>query len=162
VRGAEEAAAGLLRDRLERRLVDVDLHRPVDGVAEEVLHRKRRHAARAGPNGVDLDAQRSGRLGGGLRWDVAGVVLSVGGQDEELAQRGRLAEPAVSGVMLRALFGRAVSRPMNLLGGGAARSRLAAAASAEPMAVPSSIIPTLARARFWSSQPWSSVSGAWV
>jgi chromosome segregation protein len=43
-----------------------------------------------------------------------------------------------------------------------ARSRLVAAASAEPTAVPSSIMPTFARSRVWSSQPWSSVSGACV
>jgi len=41
----------------------------------------------------------------------------------------------------------------NLLRAVDGRRRFTAVASAEPIAVPSSIIPTFARSRFWSSQP---------
>ena len=72
------------------------------------------------------------------------------------------ASAAVCGVMLPALLCPSVSRTTNLLGAVDARRRLVAAASAEPTAVPSSIMPTCARSRFCRSQPWSSVSGACV
>jgi hypothetical protein len=55
--------------------------------------------------------------------------------------------------MFPALLCPSVSSTTNLLGAVDARSRLVADASAEPTAVPSSIMPTFARSRFCSSQP---------
>src|SRR5207245_11312897 len=92
--GSQEAAAvRRLRDFLERRLVDVDRYRSVDLVAEHVLHRKRREAARAGADGVDLDTEGGGGLGGGLGRDAPRVLLAVGEENDELALGGRRAQP---------------------------------------------------------------------
>src|SRR5439155_21004926 len=93
VGGPEVAAVRHLRDFLERLLVDVDRYRAVDLVAEHVLHRKRREAARAGTDGVDLDAEGGGGLGGGLGRDAPRVLLPVGQEHDELALRGRRAQP---------------------------------------------------------------------
>src|SRR5438094_4753772 len=69
------------------------------------------------------------------------------------------ASAAVSGVIRPAFCWPSVRRTTNLLFAVDARSRFTAVARPEPIAVPSSIIPTLARSRFCRSQPWSSVSG---
>src|SRR5256885_992615 len=69
------------------------------------------------------------------------------------------ASAAVSGGIGPAFCWPSVRRTTNLLFAVDARSRFTAVARPEPIAVPSSIIPTLARSRFCRSQPWSSVSG---
>src|SRR5262249_8326095 len=112
-------------DPPERLLVDVDRHGPVDLVAEDVLRWIRRKAPRPGADGVDLDAEGSRGLGRRLGRDPPRVLLAVRHEDDELALRGR----------------------------GAAGGGSPAVARAEPIAVPSSIIPTSARSRFWRSQP---------
>src|SRR5881628_2461482 len=68
--------------------------------------------------------------------------------------RAAAASAAVSGVIRPAFCWPSVRSTTNLLFAVDARSRFTAVASPEPIAVP-----TLARSRFWRSQPWSSVSG---
>ena len=55
VHGAEVLAARLLRDLLQRRLVDVHGAWHECRAAEEIDGRRRSHAARAGPDAVHLD-----------------------------------------------------------------------------------------------------------
>ena len=63
------------------------------------------------------------------------------------------ASAAVAGEIFPALFCPSVSKMITLLLALERSSRPAAVASAEPIAVPSSIMPILARARFCRSQP---------
>src|SRR5262249_48216246 len=84
--GAIVFAVGLGGDGAERVLVHVHGHLLVNFVAGEVgADGHFGHAAGTHTDGVDLDFQGLGGLGGGKRRDAPGVVLAVGHQDDYLA-----------------------------------------------------------------------------
>ena len=81
---AEEFAAGFVGDLLQRVFIDIDLGHRQALVAEGVGDGHRRLAAHAGADGVNLDAERLRGLRGGFGHDLAGVVLAVGQEHDDL------------------------------------------------------------------------------